>query len=168
MSQPDRVSFTLSEAEAATVASAIAALQGVLLPRLINLSAEARHELPKMGDKTYVFVQKSLEHCRRSAELVPNYVSIPAFETDVAAVETLRSIHQPLLQLVESIDDTMMLSGSEAYTAALMFYKSTGTAAKADVAAAKVVHDDLAVRFNARATAVPATAEAAPAGRISS
>ncbi len=157
MSQPDRISFSLSEAEKSEVDGAVRTLEKILLPRLVTLSPEARHELPKMGDKTLAFVEKAREYCTRNPEFVPAFLSVPAFETDLDAVYAIRGIFNPLSQLTKSLDDSMMLSGSEALTAGLMFYKSAATAAKANIHGAAVIHDDLSARYAARSAAVPAT-----------
>ena len=67
-------------------------------------------------------------------------------------------MYQPLLQITESLSDTMTLSGSEAYSAALMFYNSTKNATKSKIPKAETIYNDLAARFPAKVkTAPPAT-----------
>jgi len=51
---------TLSEANQRDVMQAIATIRDKL-SFLINLSKEERRSLPKMGDKTRIFVQKALK-----------------------------------------------------------------------------------------------------------
>jgi hypothetical protein len=96
---------------------------------LKTLSADDdRSELPKMGDQTFSFVHKSLEYCRQNPDLVPQFLDVADFEVDLNGYEPVRSLYQPLLQITDALSDTMKLSGSEAYTAALIFYnaKSSG------------------------------------------
>jgi hypothetical protein len=47
----------------------------------------------------------------------------------------------------EGIDDTVMVAGSEAYQAALVFYNAVKAAAAQDIPGAKGVYDDLKARF---------------------
>jgi hypothetical protein len=50
-------------------------------------------------------------------------------------------------QLDENASDTEMTAGSEAYQAALVFYKSVKMAAAQDVPGAKAVYEELKTRF---------------------
>ena len=54
----NKVSVTISEAASAAIAVAIATINQNL-PVLINLTPDERQALPKMGDKTVAFVNKS-------------------------------------------------------------------------------------------------------------
>jgi hypothetical protein len=66
---------------------------------------------------------------------------------DVNAVNTLSSILKQLEQVTESIDDTMMLAGSEAYIASLSYYNSVKQGTKMNVPNAKIIYEDLKTRF---------------------
>jgi len=120
------------------------------LPKLSNLSDEERKAIPKMGDKTVAFVNKALEHAKHNTSVVPSFLDMAEFEKDVKAVNDLNQVLKPLKQLVEKLDDTTMLAGSEAYTAALTFYSALKGAAKAGVPGMKTVFDDLQARFPGR------------------
>lgn len=147
MAQANQIAFEMGEAELAAVRQAIATLNATLLPRLRQLSAQERHELPKMGDRTVAFVQKCHEYGQIHAELVPSFLDMDDFKIDLKAVETLRGLERSLLPLTEALSDSLMLSGSEAYQAALVFYGNTRQAAKLKVGAAASVYDDLSARF---------------------
>jgi hypothetical protein len=49
--------------------------------------------------------------------------------------------------LSDGIDDTVMVAGSEAYQAALVFYNAVKAAAAQDIPGAKEVYSDLKARF---------------------
>jgi len=49
--------------------------------------------------------------------------------------------------MCSGLNDTIMLSGSEAYVAALAFYKSVKVAASMNVAGAQPIYEDLKKRF---------------------
>jgi hypothetical protein len=70
-----------------------------------------------------------------------------AFGTDFADAHGLWSIHNLVMQLEEGISDTEMTAGSEAYQAALVFYKSVKMAAAQDIPGAKAVYEELKTRF---------------------
>ena len=120
------------------------------LPVLINLTDEERKTIPKMGDKSLAFVNKAFEYARQNPSLVPTFLDLNEFGIDTEAVISLNKVLVPLRQLTEKLDDTTMLSGSEAYTAALVFYNAVKGAAKAGVPGTKTVYDDLQSRFPGR------------------
>ena len=147
MTQQNLISFSLSQEDLSEIRNAIATLNGKLLPVLKNIKAEDKNELPRMGDKTIAFVEKALEHCSSNPELMPPFLDIGEFKSDGEAVGTLRSLHGPLSQITESLSDSMTLAGSDAYSAALMFYSSVKYARKSNVAKAGTIYDDLSTRF---------------------
>jgi hypothetical protein len=120
------------------------------LPKLITLSNEERIELPKMGDKTVSFVNKSLEYARQNPGIVPAYLDLTEFGKDVDAVNALFQILAPVKKLTEGLDDTMLLAGSEAYMASLVFYTALKGAINAGQTGLKHIYDDLSARFPGR------------------
>jgi len=142
----NKVSVTISEEASANIQQALTVLLQNL-PELINLKEDERHALPKMGDKTVAFVNKNLEYAKQNPRVVPGFLDMVEFEKDVVAATDLRKVLIPLQQLVEKLDDTTMQAGSEAYTAALIFYNAVKGAAKAGEPGMKNVYDDLQARF---------------------
>ena len=120
------------------------------LPKLITLTAEQRQTLPKMGDKTVAFVNKSLEYARQNPQVVPSYLNMEEFAKDVEAVNKLFQVSAPLQKIAEGLDDTALMAGSEAYAAALAFYTSLKAAITAGETGLKNVYGDLSARFPGR------------------
>jgi hypothetical protein len=56
-------------------------------------------------------------------------------------------VHIAARQLSDNIDDTVLVAGSEAYQAALVFYNAVKAAAAQDIPGAKEVYSDLKNRF---------------------
>lgn len=150
MAQENLVSFQIPEADLAQVNTAIATLKDKLLPYLKTLSGSERHELPKMGDKTVSFVKKTLDYCTLNAEIVPPFLDVKEFTVDVEAVETIRPLYQQIAQIADALNDTMLLSGSEAYAGALIYYQASKSASKSNIAGAKSIYEDLSARFPGR------------------
>jgi len=150
MSQPNAISVVIPESDLTEIRAAIATLTAKLMPHLKSLSVQDRSELPKMGDKTVHFVQKALEYSQRNTELVPAYLDLAALAVDIQAVQSLRGLAQGISPLLDALNDTMMLSGSEAYQGALLFYNHVKTAAKAKAPNAGSIYDDLSTRFPGR------------------
>jgi hypothetical protein len=149
-SNNSRISLDLPAADVQDIQAALKVLQDKLLPHLIDLGPEARRELPKMGDKTVAFVGKALDYARANPQLRPAYLDLTEFEKDWTAVELLASVQRPLSQVMDIVDDSLLLAGSEAYGAALLYYQSVKSAARAQVPAAATIAEDLAQRFPGR------------------
>ena len=156
----NRISITISEEALANITMAISTI-GQNIPVLFNLSAEDRQALPKMGDKTLAFVNKTLEYAKQNPKVVPSFLDLTEFEKDALVVTNIKKVLIPLQQLVEKLEDTTLLAGSEAYTAALVFYTALKGAAKAGEPGMKTVYEDLQSRFPGRGKNItPVTTEA--------
>jgi hypothetical protein len=131
----------------AQVQSYIDSALALLSPYLLFLTPEERHALAKMGDKTLSFVVKALEYAHRYPQLCPSYLNVSSFDVDMTDATGLRTLHITAKQLSDGIDDTVMVAGSEAYQAALVFYNAVKAAAVQDIPGAKEVYNDLKSRF---------------------
>ncbi len=92
------------------------------LPFLVDLTAEERKALPKMGDKSQAFVTKALEVATQNPDFLPRAFDLDEMRRDVELFEKMYPIVVALSQLQELVDDTAMAAGSEAYAAALQVY----------------------------------------------
>jgi hypothetical protein len=119
----------------------------LLAPFMIALTPAERHELPKMGEKTINFVEKAYDFAKQNPKLVPPYLDMADFDTDFRDAHGLWTLINSIRQLDENINDTEMAAGSEAYQAALVFYKSVKMAAAQDIPGAKAIHEGLRSRF---------------------
>lgn len=126
----------------------IVAAQTALQPYVLPLTPEERRNLPKMGDKTLSFVEKSYDYALQNTALRPPYLDMQAFEIDKSDATGLRTLNNASRQLEEYIDDTEMLAGSEAYQAALVFYNAVKLQAQQDIPGAKAVYEELKKYFH--------------------
>ena len=114
------------------------------------LMPEDRQALPKMGEKTVSFVNKSLEYARQNPGVVPAYLDVTEFAKDVNATSAMFKVAAPLRQLLDQVEDTLTTGGSEAYQAALVFYNALKTAVKSGETQYQTMIDDLSQRFPGR------------------
>ncbi|BAX78543.1 hypothetical protein [Labilibaculum antarcticum] len=143
----NKISFILTPEEQSQVNQALVTLKTVLEPKLISLLASDKKELPKMGDKTLAFVEKSLEYARIYPDFMPNFIDVPEAKLDLESVKALRQILTPLERITNEIDDTMTLAGSEAYSASLSVYKVLKNAASMGQPGAAEASAELKNRF---------------------
>lgn len=156
MPTPNRINAILDSAAAAAVTIKLTEAQA-LLPFLTDLAIDERQSLPKMGDKSRAFVARCLELARQDDSFLPRNLDVDAFANDLAMFTALEPLRQRVAKLLELVEDTQILAGSEAYLAALEVYhaaKRTGEGAGLD---------DLLDRVSARFAGRRATPTPAPA-----
>ncbi len=150
MSQKNEIYFRLTEDELSNIQGLLSALNKTLVPKLKALTPADRHDILKLGEKSQAFVTKSYEYAIQHPELVPPYLNLEDMKINMDAVDSLRNIHQALEQLAALTHDSLILSGSDAYSAALVFYESVKVAAKNNFSSAQTISEDLSKRFNAQ------------------
>lgn len=143
----NKVDLTLPKEQAKAIDVHIEGIKEILMSSLVTLTKEERKETLKMGDKTLAFTTKALENAQKYPDLIPGYLSLEEFKHDLEATVALREIQQALTPLNEALSDTLMVAGSEAFQAALVFYNSVKGAAKSGVPGAKTVYDELSKRW---------------------
>lgn len=148
--QENEFDLQLTEEEKATVKQALTNLNNVLLPKLAVLNKGEKRDLLIMGDKSVAFVEKALEVARQENGLLSAFIDQNAFESDVKAIETLRSFEYQVKAISSAIDDSYALAGNEAYKTALMVYSLMKNAAKMGHPGAKEKVEELSARFPGR------------------
>lgn len=119
----------------------------LLKPYVITLTTDQRHSMLKRGDKSSAFVSKAFEYARQNPEFVPAFVDVAEFAIDVADSDNLIGIVSQAAQLLNNLDDTTMVAGSEAYYAALAYYNNVKLAVGQNVPGAKAICEELQKRF---------------------
>jgi hypothetical protein len=122
-------------------------IKSLLKPYSVPLTPSERHSVLKMGDKSLTFVEKSHDFAVENPGFVPPFLNMPKFDIDFADAHGLWTVRNDAQQVYEMIDDTTMVSGSEAYQAALVFYSSVKVAAAKDIPGAKAIYEELRKRF---------------------
>jgi hypothetical protein len=117
----NQISATLTQTDRDMVMNAVATIKGKL-PFLVDLNAEERKALPKMGDKSRAFVSKALEVATQNPNFLPRSFDLEELRKDVQLFEALYPLLLSITQLQELLDDTCLAVGSESYAAALQVY----------------------------------------------
>ncbi|GHU28333.1 hypothetical protein FACS1894164_20700 [Spirochaetia bacterium] len=119
----------------------------LLKPYTVQLTPVERREILKMGEKTLAFVEKAHDLAKQNPAFCPSYLDMNEFDIDFEDAHGLWTPQNMAQQLKEAIDDTEMVSGSESYHHALIFYNAVKAAAAQDVFGAKAVYEELRSRF---------------------
>lgn len=146
MPNDNRISAVLTAQNKTAILSKITEIKA-LLPFLINLTKAERIQLPKLGPASLAFDEHCASYMNSAPNLVPPYVDAAEVSKDRALRVDLAEVARELRKLLEQVDDTVMLVGSEIWMADLSFYQTVRHAARRDVAGADTVYDDLKERF---------------------
>ena len=133
----------------------------ILKPYTLTLTPDERKYMLKMGDKSSAFVEKALEYTKTNPEFIPAFMTAAELDIDLADSKNLVGSVSLATQLQYAVDDTMMVAGSEAYYAALYYYKNVQQAATMNIPGAKAIYEELKKRFPSISRKVDGSASAA-------
>ena len=162
MSLENSAGVDISDELHARITGYIVGLNTDLLPLLKNLSLEQRRSLFKLGEKNISFLNKNSDYAHLNPELVPQYMDVPVMARNIKSNERLTVYERQLQPVMGALDDTIVLTGSEALQAAMQFYHHVKLQAANGVSKAKSIYEDLASRFPGaprRRSKVPTPAE---------
>lgn len=100
------------------------------LPFLIDLTAEERRALPKLGDKSRAFVDQGLVLATQNSGILPRNFDLDEYQRDVNLVRQLEPLVLALGQLMGRLEDTFLATGSDAYSQTLLVYQAAKLAGK--------------------------------------
>lgn len=118
---PDRISLTLPAAKLTAIDGAMATLETALV-ELVALEAKDRIRLPKMGGKSEAFCRQTLSVVAQNPQIVNPSLGLAGAQADLAALDALRPRRQRLQRLLERMQDTETLLGSDVLGTALEAY----------------------------------------------
>ncbi len=147
MSKENVVSIQVPEKELEAAIKKLQEVKTILKPYMVGLQATERKSMLKMSDRTLPFVMKAAEYAQTRKDFSPPYLNPDELAIDLKAVEDLTRVYREAEQLCKSLDDTIMMSGSEAYAESLAYYSAVKQAARRNIPDAKTVYNDLRKRF---------------------
>jgi hypothetical protein len=145
----NKINATLSEADRDRILELINQIFA-LLPFLINLTPEERRELPRMGDKSRAFVLASLALAEQDDSFLPRSFDVAEMRQDEDLYAALTMVYTALAILFEKLQDTMLLTGSDLYVAALEVYDAAKRKGGSDGGGLDHLLDALGQRFARR------------------
>lgn len=148
----NRISLEITSAQKTAVEDARAALANVVKNFDIQIDKEELKSMSKISDGRLPFVEKIAQYAASNPEFLPPYADIPEFTKDFQVFKDLREMIRPMRRLLDNLENSMMVSGSESYDFARAYYKSVQYNAKTGVPGAQTIYDDLRPLFEAKTT----------------
>lgn len=147
MANENQISIVIPDEEIKQINEAFKLIENILNKYVIALSPDERRKKAKMGNKTIGFVEKIMEYTVSNPEFIPTYLKVGELNIDFAAANVMTNMFRVSSQLTNELNDTILLCGSEAYTAALMYYNAVKQASKDNAPGAKTIYEDLKKQF---------------------
>lgn len=150
----NRLTIDVTDAVKREVADKAGEIGTLIEPFETDIAKDDLKSLSQIADGRLPFVEKSADYAVSAPEHVPAIVDVPEFQKDVKAYKDLREMVRPLRQILNILETSMAVAGSEAWAAARAYYKMVQLNAKMGVPGAQAVYDDLRVLFESK-TAEP-------------
>ncbi|MGQ1910190.1 hypothetical protein ACT3CE_10405 [Marinifilum sp. RC60d5] len=147
MTIENRINLEIDSTKQEAITTNLNGLKTELEPLLVALPADQKKNLAMIGDRLMTFVEQAVNSAEGNPDLVPPYLKLDEVKVDVQAWKLLNNISTELEYLLSLLNDTVALSGSEAYSSMLSFYNYLKQAAKDGVPGAKALYDDLKHHF---------------------
>lgn len=154
MSNPN-ISAVINAADKATIEANINGIKALLL-FLANLTPQQRQKLRKKGTKRTGYVMDVFNAVITNPSAIPTSFDVAEYVKDKNLFDDLAYVKNLLLSLVEAIDDTQMLVGSELMKQSDTAYSHLKTEAKSNLALTSTV-EAIGQAFRRRARTTPAT-----------
>ncbi|MDR1229553.1 MAG: hypothetical protein LBK55_11200 [Azoarcus sp.] len=125
-------------------------IKNLIAPYLIALTASDRRNLPKMGEKSVAFVEKAYQFFLENPSLRPNFIDEADYTADYRDAMDLRVAATNIAQANDTLDDLLLIAGSEAYQASLGVYANLAVQAERNIGNARTLYEELRKRFPRR------------------
>ena len=115
------ISLSLTADDYDAIDTALSVLEAKMAG-LIDLQADERRSLPKMGDKSEAFCRQTLNVLLQNPQVVPPSLDLAEAQRDLANLDALRSRTARLRRLLGRAEDSEMALGSDVMSASLEGY----------------------------------------------
>lgn len=149
----NRLDLILSDDDRAAIQDALAVVMATL-PQ-ISLTDEQRRKTKRINVHNKIFVEDAIYQLSApGAPSLPPFVSVADMQNDYKLYEQVDQIRASLMAVRQRLDDILLVSGHELYTAALASYRAFSTASRVGIPGAKTAHEALRVRFSGQGRTV--------------
>jgi hypothetical protein len=139
------VEFTVDELS--HIDSALSEIENIIKGKAVNLTPKQRQVYGRVAYEMEVWVDKTYNHMMQDPQLVPSYIDMKEYTKDITAHRALNPRIERLNVLLQSLEDTNRLLGSDLYNNSMAYYRSLREAAKVNAVGASAKYSDLKQQF---------------------
>ncbi|WP_430971779.1 hypothetical protein [Sunxiuqinia rutila] len=150
MASENLVSVTFTDEERAQLGEHLAAIESILHSKCISLTPEERQEYARLGNKSENWSRKVIDYMNQQPNLTPAFIDLDETMNDYEARRALQPIAARGEAVMDMLNDTMMLLGSDLYHSCIAYYRNIRLLARQNVNGAKAIYEDLSAQFPGR------------------
>lgn len=139
----NKISLDITSAQKTAVNEAKDALANATKDFAIQVDKEEVKALSKLGDGRIPFVEKVSQYAVTDPQFLPPFADVPEFNMDFKTFKDVTEIVRPLQQIIDNLQNSRMVSGSEAFHFARNYYLSVQYHAKMGVPGAQTIYEEL-------------------------
>ncbi|MDR3246411.1 MAG: hypothetical protein LBT50_08265 [Prevotellaceae bacterium] len=160
MALDNLVSVKLTADELARIDSSLSDVENILKDKAINLTPKQRQLYGRVAYEMEVWVDKVFVYMQQDPQLVPSYIDMVEHTADIAAHHALNPRIERINSILQSMEDTNRLLGTDIHTNSLAYYRSLREAAKVNAVGATAKYTDLKRQFPGNPTRKKSGSEA--------
>ncbi|MDR2382657.1 MAG: hypothetical protein LBD76_02095 [Prevotellaceae bacterium] len=147
MALDNLITVVFTEEEIARMDGALSEIENILKGKAVNLTPKQRQLYGRVAYDMEVWVDKAFDYMEQSPELIPSYIDMAEHTKDVVAHRALNPRIARLTGILQSMEDTNRLLGSDLYNNSMAYYRSLREAAKVNAVGASAKYSDLKQQF---------------------
>ncbi|MDR1338693.1 MAG: hypothetical protein LBK58_01330 [Prevotellaceae bacterium] len=147
MALDNLISVSFTEDELARIDRALMEMETIIKGKAVNLTPKQRQLYGRVAYEMEVWVDKTFSHMQQDPKLVPSYINMEEHTADITAHRALNPRIERLNGILQSMEDTNRLLGSDLYNNSLAYYRNLREAAKVNAVGASARYSDLKQQF---------------------
>jgi hypothetical protein len=147
MALDNLISVFFTDEEIARIDRALSEIESIFKGKAVNLTPKQRQAYGRVAYEMEVWVNKANDHMQQDPQLVPSYIDMAEHTADITAHRVLNPRIARLSGILQSLEDTNRLLGSDLYNNSMAYYRSLREAAKVNAVGASTRYNDLKQQF---------------------
>jgi hypothetical protein len=147
MALDNLISVSLTEDELARIDRALTEMETIIKGKAVNLTPKQRQSYGRVAYEMEVWVDRTFSYMQQDPQLVPPYIDMEEHTKDISAHRALNPRIERLNGILQSLEDTNRLLGSDLYNNSLAYYRNLREAAKVNAVGASAKYSDLKQQF---------------------
>jgi hypothetical protein len=147
MALDNLITVFFTDEELARLDAAVSEIEKIIKNKAVNLTPKQRQLYGRVAYEMEVWVDKVFRYMLQEQESIPPYIDMEEHTADIIAHRALNPRIARLSGILQSLEDTNRLLGSDIYNNSLAYYRNLREAAKVNAVGASAKYNDLKQQF---------------------
>ena len=149
----DLISIEFTPQEIKKVEKGLSMIEDVLDGKMVNLTPHDRQKYGRLNSGNEEWVNQVEDYMNQEPQLIPFFLSKQNFDVDMKARRTMKPWVRRIASINESLEDSIILTGSDIYNAALAYYRNIKLVARQNVPGSTHIAEELSKQFEGQGRA---------------